>query len=71
MQSLGLAIFLSLISSMYSLVMLAPGLWTIFYVPIKKKQQVEKPKDVVVEEKLTEDDINNAPEIIVETEAKE
>ena len=71
MQSLGLAIFLALISSMYSLVMIAPGLWTIFYVPIKKKQQVEKPKDVVVEEKLTEDDINNAPEIIVETEAKE
>lgn len=71
MQSLGLAIFFALISSMYTSVMITPGLWAMFFVPKKKKQQVEKSKDVVVEEKLTEDDINNAPEIIVETEAKE
>ncbi len=70
-QNVGIALFLGLIACIYSDIMLVPGLWALLYIPRKKKQKAVTENNVVVEEKLTDEDINNAPEVIVETETKE
>lgn len=71
-QNIGIAMFIGLVSCVYTDIMILPGLWAILFIPRKKKQKaVNNNNNVIVEEKLTEDDINNAPEVIVETEAKE
>ena len=55
----------------YSSLFIIPGLWSLTYIRNSKKSKQKNDKqEVVIEEKLTEDDINNAPEVIVETEAK-
>lgn len=69
-QNVGIALFLGLIVCVYADILLVPGLWALLYIQRKKKQKAID-NNVVVEEKLTDDDINNAPEVIVETETKE
>ena len=57
----------------YSSMLITPGLWALTHIRKVKKQKVDKePKQeiVVEEEPLTQEDIENAPEVIVETEAK-
>lgn len=64
-----LPVMLGVIVSFYSSLMLVPGLWSMLY--IRKAKKVKKQEDVVVEEKISEDEVLNSPEVIVETEAKE
>ena len=57
----------------YSSMLITPGLWALTHIRKVKKQKVDKePKQeiVVEEEPLPQEDIENAPEVIVETEAK-
>jgi len=63
-----LAVLIPFLTSMY----VTPGLWARTYLKRKLKKSDKDDKKVVVEEpKLTEEDITKAPEVIVETEAKE
>ena len=55
------------LSSLY----ITPGIWSRTYLKRKVKAKQEKEKEVVVEQKLAEEDITQVPEVIVETEAKE
>ena len=54
--------------------MIAPGLWSLTYIrKVRKQKQDKKQKEeVVVEEQPSEEiNIEEAPEVIVETEVKE
>ena len=57
----------------YSSMLITPGLWAYTHIRKVKKQKEDKEQkqEVIVEEHLTQEDIENAPEVIVETEAKE
>ena len=57
----------------YSSMLITPGLWALTHIRKVKKQRADKEQktEVVIEESLTQEDIENAPEVIVETEAKE
>ncbi len=62
-----IAVMIPFLSSIY----ITPGLWARTYVKRRLKKAEKEDKKAVVEEKLTEEDIKDAPEVIVETEAKE
>ena len=62
-----IAVVVVYLSTMY----IMPGIWSRTYLKRRVKVSQEKDKQVVVEEKLAQEDITKAPEVIVETEAKE
>lgn len=69
-RSASLPVLLGVVTVYLSSMFITPGLWSRTYIKRKTKKAKEQ-KQVVVEEKIAEEDITKAPEVIVETEAKE
>ena len=69
-RSSSLPIMMGVLVVLYSSIYVVPGLWSLTYIR-KKNTKTKQDQTVVVEEKLSEEDITKAPEVIVETEAKE
>ncbi len=69
-RSSSLPVMLGVLVVLYSSIYVVPGLWSLAYIR-KKNVKPKAEQQVVVEEKLSEEDITKAPEVIVETEAKE
>lgn len=68
-RSISLPVMLGCVVVYLSNMFITPGIWARTYIR-RKNKATKQEKQVVVEEKLTEEDITKAPEVIVETEAK-